>query len=387
MRQSETKIKSTNDSLRIAMFGHKRIPSREGGVEIVVEELSTRMVRLGHSVTCYNRRGHHVSGAEFDEEAKSEYKGVKLKIVPTVERRGFAAVTSSFFASLFAAIGPYDVVHIHAEGPAAFCWLPKLFHKRVIVTIHGIDWRREKWKNGVGSKFIHLGEKSAVRYADEIIVLSKNVQNYFKKTYKRDVKFIPNGVNRPETQEADLIIKKFDLRRNEYFLFLGRLVPEKGIRYLIEAFKKVKTDKKLVIAGGTSDSDEYTKELKGLAESDPRIIFTGFVQGKALEELYSNAYVYVLPSDLEGMPLSLLEAMSYCNCCLVSDIAECTEVVEDKAIIFRKGNVEDLREKLQRCCFDGLMVEEYKQAAADFICKKYDWEAVVRRTVELYWAD
>ena len=376
--------KNSTDKLRIVMLGHKRIPSREGGIEIVVEELSTRMVQLGHSVTCYNRKGHHVSGAEFDGEVKSEYKGMKLKTVPTIEKKGLAAVTSSLFASLFAAVGSYDVVHIHAEGPAFFCWLPKLFRKRVIVTVHGIDWQREKWKSGFGSEFIHCGEKNAVKYADEIIVLSKGVQEYFQKEYGRKTVFIPNGVNRPEVVDADLITKRFDLHKNEYFLFLGRLVPEKGIRYLVEAFKEVKTDKKLVIAGGASDTDEFTQELKKLAESDRRIIFTGFVQGKTLDELYSNAYVYVLPSDLEGMPLSLLEAMSYGNCCLVSDIAECAEVVEDKAVVFKKSDVEDLREKLQECCFDGKRVEEYKENAADFICRKYVWDRVVERTVGLY---
>ncbi len=376
--------KNSTDKLRIVMLGHKRIPSREGGIEIVVEELSTRMVQLGHSVTCYNRKGHHVSGAEFDGAVKSEYKGVKLKTVPTIEKKGLAAVTSSLFASLFAAVGSYDVVHIHAEGPAFFCWLPKLFRKRVIVTVHGIDWQREKWKSGFGSEFIHCGEKNAVKYADEIIVLSKGVQEYFQKEYGRKTVFIPNGVNRPEVVDADLITKRFDLHKNEYFLFLGRLVPEKGIRYLVEAFKEVKTDKKLVIAGGASDTDEFTQELKKLAESDRRIIFTGFVQGKTLDELYSNAYVYVLPSDLEGMPLSLLEAMSYGNCCLVSDIAECAEVVEDKAVVFKKSDVEDLREKLQECCFDGKRVEEYKENAADFICRKYVWDRVVERTVGLY---
>lgn len=366
------------------MFGHKRIPSREGGIEIVVEELSTRMVKLGYSVTCYNRRGHHVSGAEFDGEVKTEYNGVKLKTVPTIERKGLAAVTSSFFAAISAAFGPYDVVHIHAEGPAYFSWLPKLFHKCVIVTVHGIDWQREKWKSGFGSKFIHKGEKNAVKYADEIIVLSKGVQEYFQKEYGRKTVFIPNGVNRPEVVDADLITKRFDLHKNEYFLFLGRLVPEKGIRYLIEAYKGVKTDKKLVIAGGTSDTDSFTKELKELAASDPRIVFTGFVQGQTLDELYSNAYVYVLPSDLEGMPLSLLEAMSYGNCCVVSDIAECAEVVEDKAVVFKKSDVGDLREKMQECCFDGKRVEECKRTAADFICRKYDWDRVVEKTIGLY---
>lgn len=373
-----------NKNLRIAMFGHKRIPSREGGIEIVVEELSTRMVQLGHSVTCYNRKGHHVSGAEFDGEVKSEYKGVKLKTVPTIEKKGFAAVTSSLFASLFAAVGSYDVVHIHAEGPAFFCWLPKLFRKRVIVTVHGIDWQREKWKSGFGSKFIHCGEKNTVKYADEIIVLSKGVQEYFQKEYGRKTVFIPNGVNRPEVVDADLITKRFDLHKNEYFLFLGRLVPEKGLRYLIEAYKQVKTDKKLVVAGGASDTDAFTKEMKKLAASDPRIVFTGFVQGQTLDELYSNAYVYVLPSDLEGMPLSLLEAMSYGNCCVVSNIDECAEVVEDKAITFRKGCVDELREKLQECCDRPDVVDGYKKEASNFICLKYNWDEVVQKTIRLY---
>ena len=147
--------------------------------------------------------------------------------------------------------------------------------------------------------------------------------------------FIPNGVNRPAIKNAEIITEKYGLTKDSYFLFLGRLVPEKGIRYLIEAFKDVKTDKKLVIAGGSSDTDSFMKELNELARDDERIIFTGFVQGRMLDELYSNAYIYTLPSDLEGMPLSLLEAMSYGNCCLVSDIPECAEVVEDKALVFK----------------------------------------------------
>ena len=171
------------------------------------------------------------------------------------------------------------MVHIHAEGPAFFCWIPKLFGKRVISTIHGLDWAREKWKFGVGSKFIRQGEKNAVKYADEIIVLSKGVQKYFMETYGRETHFIPNGVNRPEVREAKLITDHFGLEKDSYILFLGRLVPEKGIRYLVEAFKNVKTDKKLVIAGGSSDTDSFMEELKELAKGDDRILFTGFVQG------------------------------------------------------------------------------------------------------------
>ncbi len=254
--------------MKIAMFGQKRIPSREGGVEIVVEELSTRMAMAGHDVTCYNRRGHHVSGSEYDTKEKKEYKNVRIKSVPTIEKKGLAAVSSSFFAALCSAFGGYDVVHIHAEGPAAFCFIPKIFRKKVIVTVHGLDWQREKWKAGFGSKYIHFGEKMAVKYADEIIVLSSEVKKYFKDTYGRKTRYIPNGVIRPDKIEADLIEKKFGLKKDSYILYLGRIVPEKGEHYLIEAFKDIETNKKLVIAGGSSDTDEYMEQLKQMAEQD-----------------------------------------------------------------------------------------------------------------------
>lgn len=370
--------------LRIAMLGHKRIPSREGGIEIVVEELASRMANAGHQVVCYNRAGHHVSGAAYDTEKRKQYGAVRLKTVPTIEKKGLAAVSSSFFACLCSALSRYDVVHIHAEGPAFFSFLPKLFGKRVVVTVHGIDWQREKWKSGFGSKYIRQGEKNAVRYADEIIVLSKGVQDYFQQTYGRTTRFIPNGVNVPEMRPAEDITQKYGLTKDSYILYLGRLVPEKGIRYLIEAFRQIRTDKRLVIAGGSSDTDTFTEELHEMAKDDPRILFTGFVQGRTLEELYSNAYLYTLPSDLEGMPLSLLEAMSYGNACVVSDIPECTEVVEEKALVFPKGNVNALRECLQDACDHPDKIDNLKQQAADYICARYNWDDVVKETLQLY---
>lgn len=372
-----------DDKLRIAMLGHKRIPSREGGIEIVVEELSTRMAALGHSVTCYNRLGHHVSGKEFDRDSLNEYKGVKLKSVFTINHKGLAAMTSSVSGAVHAAFGKYDIVHFHAEGPCVMLWLPKLFGKRCVATIHGVDWQRAKW-GGFARKYIKLGEKMAVKYADEIIVLSTEMQRYFMDTYGRKTVFIPNGVIRPIPCGSQLIKEKLGLEKDSYILFLGRLVPEKGITYLIEAFKDIKTDKKLVIAGGSSDTEAYMQKLSRLARGDDRIIFTGFVQGRMLEELYSNAYVYSLPSDLEGMPLSLLEAMSYGNCCLVSGIPECTEVVEDNALVFRKSDAADLREKLQSACDYPEKVNRLKDGAADFICQKYNWGNVVGQTLGLY---
>lgn len=369
--------------LRVAMLGHKRVPSREGGVEVVVTELSARLVELGCEVTCYNRGGHHIGGIEFDVKEQKEYKGVKLKSVPTIDKKGLAAASSSVFASLFAALGRYDVVHIHAEGPAFMCWLPKLFGQRVVVTVHGLDHQRTKWGK-LASAYIMAGEKNAVRFADEIIVLSRNAQCYFKDVYGRETVYIPNGVTRPEQRNVSLIRDKFQLEKDSYILFLGRIVPEKGLRYLIQAFRNVCTEKRLVIAGGSSDTESFFHELQAMAETDPRILFTGFVQGRLLEELYSNAYLYVLPSDVEGMPLSLLEAMSYGNCCLVSDIPECAGVVENHGVTFQKSNVEDLREKLQTLCDRPETVGQYKRGAADYICGTYNWDDMVNETTRLY---
>ena len=370
--------------LRIAMLGHKRIPSREGGVEIVVCELSTRMAEQGHRVTCYNRRGKHVGGASHDSAVnEKEYGGVRLESVATLDKKGLAAMSSSFFASVRAAFGKYDVVHFHAEGPCAMLWLPKLFGKRCIATIHGLDHQRAKWGK-FASWYIKSGEKCAVKYADEIIVLSEGVKEYFMQTYGRETVLVPNGVNCAWPREVKKISKKFGLEKNQYILFLARLVPEKGVRYLIEAYKQVKTDKKLIIAGGSSDTAGFEAELREMAKDDDRIIFTGFVQGKTLEELYSNAYIYVLPSDLEGMPLSLLEAMSYGNCCLTSDIDECASVIEDKGVTFKKGDVSDLRDKLQMLCDDETKVNEFKSVAAEFVCAKYNWDDVTRMTLEIY---
>ena len=347
----------------------------------MVAELSSRMAALGHDVTCYNRGGHHVSGSEFDESAKVGYKGVKLKKVWTIDKKGLAAMTASFAAAVCAAFGKYDVVHIHAEGPAFTCWLPKLFGKRVIVTIHGLDWARAKWGK-FAAWYIKSGEKNAARYADEIIVLSKGVQEYFQNQYGRDTVFIPNGVSRAERREAREIQKQWGLEKDSYVLYLGRLVPEKGVHYLIDAWKKVTTDKKLVIVGGSSDTQEYMNRL--MASAGDGVIFTGFQQGQTLEELYSNAYVYVLPSDLEGMPLSLLEAMSFGNCCLVSDIEECAQVVGDHAVVFEKGNVKALGDRLQELADHPEVVQKYKDAASNYICEKFSWDDVVSRTIDLY---
>lgn len=377
--------------MRIAFVGHKRIPSREGGIEIVVDELATRMVARGHQVVAYNRSGHNVAGSEFDGVANGHgkrfsYHGVDVVSVPTIEGKGIAALSSSFFATLRAIVTRPDVIHYHAEGPCVMLRLAHWAGIRTVATIHGLDWRRAKWGK-FASTYLKLGERTAATCADEVIVLSRNMQEYFRNTYGRDTRFIPNGITSKEIVPADRINASFGLGKDGYFLFLGRIVPEKGVHYLIEAFHRVHTDKKLVIAGGSSDSSDYQQRIQAMAESDPRIVLTGFVQGRVLQELFSNAYAYVMPSDLEGMPMSLLEAMAYGNCCLTSDIPECTEVVEDKALAFSHGSVDDLAGTLQQMTDDPAMVARYRREAAGFITGKYSWDRVVDQTLALYAGD
>ena len=375
--------KRNRSKLKLAMIGHKRIPSREGGVEVVVEELATRLVKQNYLVDAYNRSGYHVSGKDFGGGRKKYYKGIRIIIVPTFRNGKLNAIVYSVLATMRALFGRYDVIHYHAEGPCATLFIPKMFGIRVVATIHGLDWQRAKWGN-FASKVLKFGEKMAAGHADEVIVLSRNVQQYFLDTYGRETHYIPNGIDRPKKREASEIKEKYGLQKDQYILFLARLVPEKGLHYLIEAYEKIETDKKLVIAGGSSHSLDYMKQIQEMAAKDGRIIMTDFVQGRVLEELYSNAYLFVLPSDIEGMALSLLEAMSYGNCCLVSDIQENTEVVEDKAVAFQKGNVEDLKDKLEDLLKHPEKVEEYKQVSADFICSKYNWDDVVAQTEILY---
>ena len=369
--------------MKIAMIGHKRIPSREGGVEIVVEELSTRLVKKGHQVEVFNRKGKNVQDKNADKNVKKikNYQGAKIITIPTINKKGVDAFLYSFFASFRALFGHYDILHYHAEGSCAMLWIPHLFHKKIVVTIHGLDWQRSKW-GGFATKYIKYGEKCAVKYADEIVVLSKGIQKYFMDTYGRETVLIPNGVEKPKIKEAEIIKSKYRLERNSYILFLARIVPEKGLDYLIDAYNQIETDKKLVIAGGASHTNEYLDHIKEKTKSNSNIIMTGFVQGAELDELYSNCYLYCLPSDIEGMPISLLEAMSYgCNC-LTSDIEENTQVTGNYAVSFKKSNVEDLKAKLKKC-----LNGEYRRNSveiSDFILNKYNWKDVVEKTEELY---
>ncbi|MBO7711755.1 MAG: glycosyltransferase family 4 protein [Lachnospiraceae bacterium] len=365
------------------MIGHKFIPSRDGGVEVVVSNLAPHLVKNGYDVTCYNRTNKQFKKLRKEKSLPREYRGVHLIWTPTVDRRGLAAMSSSIIATVMASFRPFDLVHFHTEGPCVLCWLPRLLGKKVVVTVHGLDHRRQKWGR-FASAYIMQGEKAAVRHASSIIVLSEGVRTYFREKYGRETVLIPNGIDPAEIRPACEITKQFGLAPREYILFLGRLVPEKGIHYLIKAYKKLQTDKKLVIVGGTSDTNEYVRQLYDMAGDDPSIIFTGFQQGLIMEELYSNAYLYVLPSDLEGMPLTLLEAMNYGCCCVTSDIGECADVMDGSGFTFPRGNVEALRDTLQDLCDHPEKAETQRGEARKVVSSKYTWEDITAQTDRLY---
>ena len=367
--------------MKVAMIGHKRIPSREGGIEVVVEELSKRLVIKGHEVVAYNRKGKHVANKSKPLYSNSYYEGIKIRTIHTINRKSLDAFLYSFIATFRALFGRYDVIHYHAEGPSVMLLLPHLFRIRTVATIHGLDWQRAKW-GGFATKYLLLGEKIAAKYADEVIVLSKNVQKYFSKTYHRDTHYIPNGVMIPQSVEADVIKHKYGLKKNDYFLFLARIVPEKGLHYLLEAYQQLDTDIKLVIAGGSSHSDEYNKMIQSIAEKDNRILMTGFVEGKELEELFSNCRAYILPSDLEGMPLSLLEAMSYGRKCIVSNIEENLEVIQNSGYVFEKSNVKSLLNQLHIILKEESTVDSGHYPHYDL--SKFNWDIITERHIQLY---
>ena len=369
--------------MKIAMVGQKVVPSRDGGIEVVVEALSSEMLKKGHSLTLFNRKRKH----NKDNPKISEYNGAKIIETFTLNRRAIDAYLYSFCATVkvrqMAKRGKFDVVHFHSEGACAFLNLfpnRKKRNYKIVVTVHGIDWMRGKWK-GIGAKVIKNAEKKIVKYADEIIVLSESVKTYFKKNYNRETIFIPNGVYPPTLKAPEYIKETFNLAKDEYVLTVARIVPEKRIKELIEAWKTVRektgTEKKLVIVGGESHSKDYYNEVVALCKNDESIILTGFMRGQPLEELFSNAYLYVQASDLEGMSMALLEARAYGNTCLVSSIPENADVVGENDYVFKVNDKEDLEKKLSEIILKKLTTHTKLYLANT-------WESIADMTLDVY---
>lgn len=364
--------------MKIAMIGQKGVPALSGGVERHVEEIGKRLVEKGHEVTVYCR-------STYSKQAISTYQGINLKYIKTSKRKNLEAIIYTLKASMDVLANDFDIIHYHALGPATLSFIPRMFRKKVVVTVHGLDWQRDKW-GGLAKLYLKGGERASAIFPDKVISVSENLVSYYIQKYHKDpqdVIYIPNGVNLG-VNKAPQEIMNYGLAEDSYILFLARLVPEKGAHYLIEAYNQLKTDKKLVIAGGSSHTDDYVRILK-MAAKNENILFTGNVSGRLLEEFFSNCYVYVLPSDIEGMPITLLEAMSYSRCCLVSDIPENVSVIKNGVgFSFTKSSAADLREALSFLLDNPDVVKETGIRAAEESRKSYNWDYVAQKTEEVY---
>lgn len=353
--------------MKIAMVGQKGIPATYGGVERHVEEIAARLAAKGHDVTVYCRN-HYTRGPE------GYYRGIRLARYPSVNTKHLDTATHCLVCACDYLWKRYDVVHFHALGPSVFSLLPRLRRTRSVVTIHGLDWEREKWGR-LAAWILKRCEYPSVHFPSRAIVVSRTLQHYFAEKYGMVPDVIPNGTNvaviRPPRK-----MKQFGLDGAPYVLFVGRLVPEKGVHYLVEAFSQLAVDPRvrLVLAGGTAFSDSYVSQLHRY-QSD-RIRFLGYVYGDVLEELWSNAYFVVQPSTLEGLSISLLEGLSYGKCVLTSDIPENMEVVGDAAPSFKSRDVEDLKEKLKLLIENPDLVRRYEAQSRE-VSRNYSWDRIV----------
>lgn len=358
--------------MKIAMIGHKRVPGREGGVEVVVEELTAQLVHMGHEVTVYNRRCRGVS-------RQKSFNGARLIWVPTINKKSLDAVVYSFFATLHALFGRYDVIHYHAIGPSVMLFLPHLLGIRTVATVHGLNYKTPKWK-GFAAWYIRLGEKIVAKYADEVIVLSRDAQRYFQCAYGRKTCYIPNGVQLRQIRRPVRIKNSWGLEGDDYFLYLSRIVPGKGLEYLVDAYLRLQQPRpKLVIAGDSVHVPAFYQSIREKVEDCPDVIFTGFVQGELMDELYSNARAFVFPSEAEGMPMCLLEAMSYNCLCIVSDIPENKEVMEEHATYFESKNTNALYRALER-----FLLPAPRPNTRAYAAQRFSWEKIAQKTCSVY---
>lgn len=356
------------------MVGQKGIPATYGGIERHVEEIATRLVDRGHEVHVYSRF-HYANQTGL-------YRGVHIRRLPSLNTKHLDTITHCAAATVDALFRGFDIVHYHALGPSVFASLPRMIGAKTVVTVHGLDWERGKWGR-TASWFLRSCEKPAIQYPNRTIVVSKTLAAYFLEKHNVQTVVIPNGAN-PGQHRPPNKLKKYGLDRHRYLLYVGRLVPEKGCHYLLEAFRQLDTDARLVMAGGSSFSDGYVDSLMRIRDGDERIHMIGYVYGDLLDELWSNAYFVVQPSVLEGLSISLIEAISHGKCVLVSDIPENLEVVEDCAVTFGNRDVRDLKEKLRHLLDRPDVVQSIAERCRRHAEQHYSWSKITQATEAVY---
>lgn len=370
--------------MRIAMIGQKGIPAAYGGIERHVEELSLELTKLGHDVLVYARNW-------FTDRHIKNYHGIKIQHLPTLHTKHLDAILHTFLASMHAVFQKPDIIHYHGVGPALLSWIPRILSPKtkVVVTMHCLDRYHQKW--GLFARtMLHLGEWAGCVFTHQTISVSKTIQHYCLNEYRKQTVYIPNGVRVSDRQNYNLI-DEWGLKPEQYILMVSRLVKHKGAHYLLEAWQIARQqnhelfkDYKLVIAGDTVFTDDYKNELEQIARGDNSIVFTSWQKGKALAELYANSALLVHPSENEGLPITVLQAMSYGRPVLVSDIAEHKEVVSDARFWFANTSVIALAEKIVELIKNESLRKEagaYNKALVD---KHYNWKDITDKTVNIY---
>ncbi len=361
--------------MKIFVIGTRGIPHIPGGVETHCQELYPRIVSAGHSVTVTTR-------TPYVHEKKKCWKGVLLKHIYTPRKKSLEAVIHTFLAAFAAKASKPDLVHVHAVGPSLLIPFMRLLGMKVVMTHHGPDYNRDKWGT-MAKKALMLGEYWGCKYANEVIVISSVIGDIVKRRCNRESNLIYNGVTLPEKTTKTDDLERHRIIPGEYVLSVARLVPEKGLHDLIDAFIKIPGKHQLVIAGDADHETKYSRELKKKAASDSRIIFTGYITGEYLNQIFSHAKQFVLPSYHEGLPIALLEAMSYNIPPLVSDIPAHQEVALPEYCYFKCGNVASLRSQLEHA----LNSDINKPEPVDYrsiVAEKYDWDKITRETIAVY---
>jgi glycosyltransferase involved in cell wall biosynthesis len=359
-------------TLRVAFIGGRGLVSKYSGIEAYYEEVGKRLASMGHEVTAYCR-------TYFTPPGK-QYNGMRVVRLPTIRSKHLETLVHTFLSTIHVLVQPCDVVHYHALGPALFSFIPRLAGKKTVVTVQGLDWQRKKWGR-LASAVLKLGERAAVSLPTHTMVVSKELQKRYRSGFAAETSYVPNGGVLRERRWPDKTLD-WGLEPRNYILFLGRFSPEKRCHLLVEAYEKLDTDVKLVMAGASSYCEDYSRQLR--AHASERIKILDWVSGAALDELLTNAMIFVLPSDLEGLSLALLDAMGAGLCVLTSDVAENREAIDDAGFTFRRGDVADLADRLRFLIANPAVREAVGQAAKRRIREHYQWPNIATEIERVY---
>ncbi|MFZ0317775.1 MAG: glycosyltransferase family 4 protein [Candidatus Sulfotelmatobacter sp.] len=371
-KEASTPMAVQKPVLRVAFIGGRGVISKYSGIEAYYEEVGKRLAGMGHEVTAYCRT--------YFTPAVQKHNGIAVVRLPTIRSKHLETLVHTFVSTVHVMLQPCDIVHYHALGPALFSFIPRLVGKKTVVTVQGLDWQRKKWGR-FASAVLRLGERAAVSLPSGTIVVSRTLRQHYWKNHGVETSYVPNGGLLRDRRIPDKLLD-WGLEANRYILFLGRFSPEKGCHLLVEAYEQLDTDVKLVMAGASSYCDDYSQRLR--AHVSERIKMLDWVSGAGLDELLTNAMLFVLPSDLEGLSLALLDAMGAGLCVLASDVPENREAIEDAGFTFRRGDVSDLADRLRFLLANPSVREAAGEAAKRRIREQYRWTNVAAETERVY---